>query len=290
MSNLIALLGGAGGLAVCGLALFILFRGELKATAHKTEMLYRQMMADKDEALVDNEREITQLKTDLSETQADRDQAWPSWELLKVRCAELERMKRVWLGNGDEESCRDVLMDNLWVLEPNFVYRSPTKERNIDNTLRHLFGGDPSQLSDTEFRFAVASNDLWRPDVCGWADVGASLQPNLSSEKQVLLLIELKASYVPINRKAIEQALVYAFALMMKAEKELWGRPIECLVIGHEIAEDVNDLHLRIGKTTHGAVRITPLTYELLIKRAATNLLGYFPTQETTGSQAWTAS
>ena len=286
MSNLIALLSSVGGLAVCGLTLFILFRSELKATVHKTETLYRQMLTDKDETLADNERKLTRLQTDLSATQADRDQAWPSWELLKARCAELERMKRVWLGNGDEESCRDVLMDNLWVLEPNFVYRSPTKERNIDNTLRHLFGNEPSQLSDTEFRFAIASNDQWRPDVCGWADVSASLQPNLNAEHQVLLLIELKASYVSINRKAIEQALVYAFALMMKAEKELWGRPIECLVIGHEIAEDVNDLHLRIGKTTHGAVRITPLTYELLIKRAARNLLGYLPPEETANTQA----
>ncbi len=263
------------GFAICCLALFILFRDSIRAAERKLEKKHQQLDLARDDELRDITRKLDTLTESFSNVKSERDNAWPSWQRLRERCSELERMQRVWLGNANEESCREVLMDNLWVLEPNFVYQTPTKERNIDNMLRHLFGNNFSELAETDFRFIEAANDQWRPDICGWAEVGASLQPHLASERHVLLLIELKAAQVNVTRRAIEQALVYAFALMMKAEKELWGRPIECLVIGNAIADDVNDLHLRIGKSTHGAVRITPLTYHHLIKRAAINVLGY---------------
>ena len=51
-------------------------------------------------------------------------------------------------------------------------------------------------------------------------------------------------------------------------ERIIWGQPIDCLAIGGSIDEDTNDLHLRFGSDTHGAIRITPLTSQNLIDRA----------------------
>ncbi len=222
------------------------------------------------EALEEEKSQTQRYEGELRRTEEFLRHARPHQKVAEAMDKALEEMERVWLDPASqEEDCRIVLRKNLWVLWPDYAL-DPERticERNLKNVVGDLFGDEAQSLVTTTYD--IPTKEALKVDLCGWADVGASLQPSLTHHnKRVLLLIELKRPSIAIGKAAIEQTYAYAFGLMKLAASELWGQPIDCLAIGGAVDGGANDLHLRFGADTHGAIRITPLTYQNLIDRA----------------------
>ena len=183
----------------------------------------------------------------------------------------LKRMEAVWLDTqADEPACHRLLERNLWVLYPDYVVDGQfLSNRGVSSAFENHFGqkredwvGGKEPLDQQSWRIRVGASS--RPDLFGNASTAASP----GEPDDVYLIIELKAPGLTLTWDHIEQVHAYALSLMMNVGGELRNRRVDCLVIGKDWSEDVNDAHLRWGKEAHHAIRIIPMTYEQLYKRA----------------------
>lgn len=225
----------------------------------------------------DFRRLLTQANQDLIRKSETIEQIMPFKSRADYMAHAISEMEAIWLNlDSREKQCSDLLEKYPWVLWPDFVVEQLIVERGLTNTARLLLKEDFIDYDSSKARFQVKENQ--RVDLCGWAKINGSIQPNMANQSDnVLLLIELKRPGVTVDRAAIEQAYVYAFSLLELGKNKLMGRPIECLAVGGNIAEDANDVHLRFGATPDAAIRVTPLTYQHLFERAkstAEHLLG----------------
>ncbi len=181
----------------------------------------------------------------------------------------IQDMEDVWLNDARSESdCEEVFLKYKWVLEPDYKIEDLHVRKSIKNAIGILLGNEA--FSEPAYKNMPYNANLV-VDLFALANVKSSLQPNLINQgKQVPLLLEIKAPNVVIGAKEIEQIYAYALGLLNLSSRKLWGEPIECLVIGKKLSSDIHDIYLRFGAETHGAVRITPMTYAQLIHRART--------------------
>lgn len=187
---------------------------------------------------------------------------------LRQRLAD---MKATWLNYEEsEKNCHKLLERNLWVLLPDHaVERDFLSERGVVNAFEDHFGekngdwiGGKDHLDKESWRIRVGPTS--RPDLFG----NANTEGNFDEPNKVYLIIELKAPGLTICWDHIEQVHAYALSLMMNVGNRLRKKRIDCLVVGKDLAEGVNDAHLRWGKEAHHAIRIVPMTYRQLYERA----------------------
>lgn len=184
--------------------------------------------------------------------------------------ARLARMKEVWLDHlitDNEDDCQKVLMENVWVLSPDYVLNDETKfrEKRLSTVFRDHFPDQAGHTTWNARHWQIKVPDTRLPDLTGPAKTCGAFG---SLPEDIFLIIELKSSRKTLNWDHIEQVHGYAFALMQNVGEKLRKSRIECLVIGKDCSDEVNDAHLRWGPDPHHAIRIVPLTYRQLYDRA----------------------
>lgn len=195
----------------------------------------------------------------------------------------IESMKNTWLNNeATEEQCRKVLEENMWVFWPEYkILGDIHRERSLPNVITGLFPDKDSEVMPTDF--PAPHNNRFRIDLCGWTDIDCSLQPGFVSKlESVLLLIELKRPKRTIDNAQIQQAWAYVTSLVNMAASEFWygQKPVDCLVIGGKVKSGISNMKIEFDGNSHGAIRIIPLSYELLYRRALALFNSVFPNEK----------
>jgi hypothetical protein len=200
----------------------------------------------------------------------------------RARCAEraLDEMKKVWLENDSLEiKCRKLLCRHSWLLSPDYKVEGTLIEDNaVSNIIKQLFRDMDSQ--EAEKLYALIKGLQSRPDVAGWINTSGSIQPNIVDNRnhRALMLIERKRPSCIINRDVIQQTHRYAWEFVQHAPGQ-WDAWIECFIIGGSIEADLSDVNVRLGKSIHRTIRITPLTYQRLYDRAEKMIHCFEPVQ-----------
>jgi len=179
--------------------------------------------------------------------------------------ARLEQMEAVWLSSASSEAeCQEVLGRNLWLLAPEYIVKENffTSPKWLISVFRDHFDGVDVDWNAQKYKIRVPHN--FEPDMCGWA---TSQTGFYQTSQDVYILIELKAPSVSLSWTAIEQVHAYAFGLMQNVESLRKSR-VDCLVIGGDCPEELNDAHLRWGADAHHAINIFPMSYGQLYERA----------------------
>lgn len=220
--------------------------------------------------------DLDEHKKALAQTQAKLSQALPFQQKAEEYGTALIELERVLLDpKSYEEACEILLQKHKWIFWPDYRIGELHRQNALRTAVKNLF---KHEVSGSKYPHMPINENL-KMDLYGWASTNGSLQPGhlanscqgSESDEDIILIMELKKPSVTIQRKDIEQAYAYATGLMNIASSDLWGKAIDCLVIGGEVADGVNDLHLTFGGAAHDAIRIIPTTYKSLIERAYRN-------------------
>lgn len=182
---------------------------------------------------------------------------------MRSRIAE---MRRVWLSadardNRWEDRCGDLLAENLWLLQPDYVVEGRVFKRcGLATVVRGLFGRFWSKT------FRHPPDTGIRPDLVTLARTADSFHAR-RGDAPALLLLELKSPSQTIDIAAMEQALSYAYDAFKLIHPDDCVQ-IECLAIGGDVAEGVETMTMRWKDTHDRTVRVVPLSWSDLVKRA----------------------
>lgn len=215
--------------------------------------------------------------------------------LLRLRDA-LQAMRAVWIDHAEvvpetgapdagstrsganERSCEHVLRQNMWVFEPEFVF---TNLNRSSGQPLHSILAEHWNLQDTRKPDSKLGLDLtWRPDICGWCDPTAGVHGRDNPNERRYVVIELKNSREAVRWKWMDQCYAYALALMYSAE-DLWGKRIECFVIGGSVPDGIHPIHSHFGANRDEYISVTPLTWSALYRRACIIAEAYLRLVET---------
>lgn len=196
-------------------------------------------------------------------------------EPSKGKCKAVSSMSKLWLRLGDEDPCRDLLFENMWVLEPEYRLQGHRFFKN--EALSTIFSALGIKYPDQGYkrwfllkRLDSKHNPLqWRPDVCGFVTKSASISyPHTATTQKVFLIIEFKKPETELTVRDMDQAYSYANLFRRLQENEVrWDHPIECLVVGGAMGDGVSDIYSRWGANA-STITVRPITYRALLERA----------------------
>lgn len=198
------------------------------------------------------------------------------YERSNKRREALARMRDVW-GSKDspEKECHKLLHENMWVLEPEFVSPSncpPFSNKALRTIFRTLDIKVPDKPANRWHLLKDFEKDLLdrEPDICGFMNKQTGLGlPYLNEGQQVFLIVELKKAGKRVTKIEFDQAHNYASLFRrLPSPSVTWNIPIECLVIGHEIDDDITDASMRWTSDTRTSITIRPMRYRDLLARA----------------------
>ncbi len=254
-------------MGVAGLLLLhrIASADEIKRHAQKALRDILKQAADK---LGTMQAERDGARTELRSAQSELDVARPDRLALEDLRERLVTMKRVWIEEDSyEEDCCRVLAQNLWVLSPDYICLDPSG-LSLEVALNTILSQHLETSAANINGLKTPINPNWRADLCGWVTSGSALDTAPEVAQRFYLLIEMKASQMPIKYDEIDQVHAYAYALMLLAPEKMWGKRIDCLVIGKEVVPGILPATLRWGPTPDSAVRVIPMTFRQLFRRA----------------------
>ena len=204
----------------------------------------------------------------------------------------LDEMRRVWLGGHiqeghthdgsarrwNQEACRRVLCDNLWVLEPDYALRGGYRLVDADVI--------PDDFSEFKLRGGVCrareplsrakSNGARRetlsrfaPAMAGWTSAhGLMASDAMVDGRPVYLILDLHHSLREVTPDCLESVRAFAEQLVETAPEHFGGKRIEGLVVGGRLAEGVSEQMYWSEDQRQPVLRLTPVTYEALYARA----------------------
>lgn len=197
-------------------------------------------------------------------------------ELANSRRAAVLQMREIW-GNPEssESRCHDLLHANIWVLQPEYVLPHNQKlfsRQELGTILRDLGIVVPKDPNSRWHFLERVKNDIsgFPPDICGFMTKRTSVGlPYSDPGEEVFLFIELKKAGKVITHYEFDQVHNYAsFFRKLPDTQKAWNTPIECLVVGHDLAPGVGDACMRWNSDTRTTITIRPVRWRDLLERA----------------------
>lgn len=284
--------------AGCLAVVAVVYAGRLRGLRKTNDELARQaaVLDDQNRQLAADNNGLAIQNNQLAELErrqsAELQTARPAYAAMLQLASSLKQMRDVWIEHQsisfdpltdeaaaagypqeaggyqayNERSCEHVLRSNLWVLAPDLVplpeWINDSSHMTLRSVVREHFGVDA--MTQPASRLGLSLD--WRPDICGWFDCSGGFQSGMGDGK-AYVIVELNHSQEPVRRQWMDQCYAYALTLMY-AVPGLWGQPIQCFVIGAQVPDDVHEIQSSFGGMRNGMIRVTPLTYKDLFKRA----------------------
>ncbi len=182
----------------------------------------------------------------------------------------LDEMRRVWLDESSSEgACHNLLMRNLWVLEPDYFEASKVMaDVSIQRMLEEIF-------EDVKKASVPGLSDKIEPDIFGLFDPLHSFHAYHEKNQggKTLLIMELKAPKHWIDAKDMGQAFKYAHAVLQKLNPPESFLQVDCFVVGGDVRPGVDRIVMQWNDKVSRSVTVIPLTWLDLIQRAERMLL-----------------
>jgi hypothetical protein len=236
--------------------------GALLANLENTESKYQliSVLASSSPEELDSLTEILQ-KWDIDFAKIVLDE-------IEYRTTLLEKLQsKVLNKNSDEvQELQPLFHRGLWIFGPEYETIHFTSNQGMTNVIQTLFGENEIKGSRNRPDFAIL------PD----GSVGLYSFSKFDSEGgeigiDRLTIVELKKPEIPIGNEQKNQAWKYVKELMDKGLLKPYSKVI-CFVLGSQLEAHESDERTE----KDGAVRIIPMDYDTVIRRAKSRLLNLY--------------